>query len=94
MNKLYRNIIIILLLILGLFGVLLTLELSKNNSSNTTIKYSSSSNLHIDMSNWSYDSKNKVYYQLGLVYTSKPVAKEYESMAIYVPADYMNCTIN
>ena len=64
-----------------------------NNDSNTNnIEYSSTEDLHIDMSNWSYDETNKVYYQIGLVYVSNPASKEYESLGIYVPADYMDCT--
>lgn len=48
------------------------------------------SDLTIDMSNWSYDEKNNVYYQTGIVYCTHPEAPEYESLAIYVPGQYFN----
>jgi hypothetical protein len=43
---------------------------------------------------WQYDSSNKVYYIVGLVYCSSPAAQSYEQMGIYVPAAYMNATAN
>lgn len=40
--------------------------------------------------NWSYDQTNQVYYQIGVTYCQKPATSTYETMAIYVPAAYMN----
>ncbi len=77
--------------------------LNSNNNSISDVEYSSTEDLHIDMTNWSYDSDNNVYYQIGLVYVSNPESVEYESLGIYVPGDYMDgekngdkytCTIN
>ena len=48
--------------------------------------------LEFDKSNWSYDSSNGVYYQIGVYYCSKPVSTEHQSLGIYVPAEYMTCT--
>lgn len=62
------------------------------NSSVSKIEYSSPDDLHIDMKNWSYDEQNNVYYQIGLVYVSNPSDVEYESLGIYVPGDYLDCT--
>lgn len=84
------NIIVTGLLTFGLtlFGNKVYLKSSDNNN----VSYSSTEDLHIDMSNWSYDSSNNVYYQIGLVYVSNPATKEYESLGIYIPGDYMDCS--
>ena len=50
--------------------------------------------LTLDMSNWNYDEKNNIYYQLGLVYCTDPEATQYESLGIYVPGDYFKSTQN
>ena len=39
--------------------------------------------------NWSYDSKNDVYYQIGVKYCSSPAAEDFESLGIYVPGAYL-----
>jgi hypothetical protein len=43
---------------------------------------------------WNYDSTNDVYYQLQAADCTKPVAKTYESMSIYVPGAYFTGTKN
>jgi len=48
--------------------------------------------LEFDNSNWSLDSTNGVYYQIGLVYCENPVNTDYQTMAIYVPQEYLTCT--
>lgn len=85
------NIILtgVLTFIVCLFGTKIYLNYS---SSVNNVEYSSTDNLHIDMTNWSYDFSNNVYYQIGLVYVSNPATVEYESMGIYVPGDYMDCS--
>ena len=40
--------------------------------------------LIFDNTNWNYDSTNEVYYQIGVVYCTKPVNTEYQSLGIYV----------
>ncbi|MBQ2962622.1 hypothetical protein [Methanobrevibacter sp.] len=50
--------------------------------------------LTIDMSNWSYDEENNIYYQLGLPYCTDPESTEYESLAIYVPGEYFKSEEN
>ena len=48
--------------------------------------------LTFDKTNWSYDSTNGVYYQIGVYYCTNPVATAYQSLGIYVPEEYMTCT--
>lgn len=81
---------------------------SDNTSSSSTTSITGStgtSDLAIDMSAWSYDSDNKIYYQIGVPYCSAPATTDYESMGIYVPAAYLTgkknsdgstytCTVN
>ncbi len=50
--------------------------------------------LTIDMSNWKYDEKNNIYYQLGLAYCTNPETTKYESLGIYVPGDYFKSEEN
>ena len=48
--------------------------------------------LTLDSTNWSYDSTNNVYYQIGVTYCTNPESTDYESLGIYVPGEYMTCT--
>ena len=48
--------------------------------------------LTFDKANWSYDSTNGVYYQIGVVYCTNPVSTTHQSLGIYVPKEYMACT--
>ena len=48
--------------------------------------------LDFDSKDWSYDSDNKVYYQIGVVYCTNPVDIDYQSLAIFVPEEYMKCS--
>ena len=48
--------------------------------------------LTFDNTNWSYDSTNNVYYQIGVFYCSNPASTTHESLGIYVPGEYMTCT--
>lgn len=50
--------------------------------------------LDFDVSNWSYDSVNNVYYQIDVPYCSDPDTLTYETMGIYVPGDYMTAVDN
>ncbi len=67
---------------------------SSSSTTSSTVEYSSTDDLHIDNTNWSYDETNDIYYQIGIVYCSNPDTVEYESMGIYVPGAYMNATDN
>ena len=48
--------------------------------------------LTLSNSNWSYDSTNNVYYQIGIAYCQNPASTTYETLGIYVPGEYMTCT--
>lgn len=51
-------------------------------------------NLTINNSDWSYDEKNDIYYQLGITYCTNPQDIRYESLAIYVPGAYFTADEN
>ena len=48
----------------------------------------------IDMAKWQYNSAENVFYQLGIKYCDNPVDEKYEKLAIFVPAQYMQCSQN
>lgn len=47
--------------------------------------------LEFNTSDWSYDSENKVYYQIGVVYCQFPANLTYQTLGIYVPEEYLSC---
>lgn len=53
-------------------------------------------NQHLAFNNsaWHYDAENNVYWQIGVVYCSKPETPEYENLAIYVPGEYLTAVSN
>lgn len=55
---------------------------------------SPSAPLRIQSDKWNYDEANDIFYQIGLVYCAAPKAAEYESLAIYVPGQFMSATKN
>ena len=59
---------------------------------NKNIRHLDSYSLSFDNTNWSYDSTNGVYYQIGVVYCTNPATTDYNSLGIYVPANYLSCT--
>ena len=65
-----------------------------SNLSLTIQKVEESYSLNFNNANWSFDSTNRVYYQIGVVYITNPVNIEYQSLGIYVPSEYMTCTEN
>ncbi|HTR94291.1 MAG TPA: subtype A tannase [Trebonia sp.] len=82
-------------------GLLAALGLSgctsgKSSSSVSTASTSSSGtySLSLDDSAWHWDETNDVYYQIGNVYVSKPAAKDYENLGIYVPGAYFSAKKN
>ena len=48
--------------------------------------------LELEKNNWIYNSTDGVYYQIGLVYCSKPVNTDYQTLAIYIPKEYLTCS--
>ena len=83
MIKLKVKIVFILELITFSFSLI-----SKSNLRLTDTTYS----LSFDSTNWSYDSSNGVYYQIGVIYCTNPATTDYNSLGIYVPANYLTCT--
>jgi len=43
---------------------------------------------------WKFNSTSNVYYMVGVTYCGTPAAATYEQMGIFVPAAYMNATLN
>ena len=78
-----RRIYSIVFIFLTLYSKYNCSEL-KRNLEDYTLKF--------DSSNWSYDSTNGVYYQIGVYYCTKPVSTSHQSLGIYVPAEYMTCS--
>ena len=50
--------------------------------------------LEFNTSNWDFDSTNRVYYQIGLKYCTNIVNIDYQTMAIYVPKEFLSCNEN
>ena len=50
--------------------------------------------LEFNTSNWNFDSTNGVYYQIGLKYCTNIVNIDYQTMAIYVPKEFLSCNEN
>lgn len=48
----------------------------------------------IDNTKWNYNAEDNVYWQVGIQYCSNPVDLAYETLGIFVPAEYMNATDN
>ncbi len=72
--------------------VFILLTLSANFNCSNLKRQLEDYTLTFDSSNWSYDSTNGVYYQIGVYYCTKPVSTTHQSLGIYVPAEYMTCT--
>ena len=67
-----------------LSSILLNFVLSQSKRSLTSLEF--------DKSNWSFDSTNDIYYQIGSSYFTNPVSTEHQSMAIYIPKEYLTCS--
>ena len=50
------------------------------------------SSIVLDKDNWSYDSTNGVYYQIGVTYCKNPASSTHNILGIYVPGNYMSCS--
>ena len=48
----------------------------------------------IDMTKWQYNAGDGVYYQLGVQYVAQPADTAYETLGIFVPAEYLTATKN
>ena len=48
----------------------------------------------IDASAWQYNEEDDVYYQIGISYCETPADENYETLAVFVPGEYMNAADN
>ena len=48
----------------------------------------------IDMSKWQYNADDNVYYQLNIPYCETPADENYDTLAVIVPAAYLNGEAN
>lgn len=48
----------------------------------------------IDNAKWYYNEEDHVYWQVGISYCETPVSREYETLGIFVPGDYMTASDN
>ncbi|MBR1777304.1 MAG: tannase [Alphaproteobacteria bacterium] len=48
----------------------------------------------IDRTKWLYHAEDRVYYQLGIPYVSRPVSDKHQKLAVFVPEAYMSCRAN
>ena len=81
------GIVASVLVVGGITTAILLLNQQKDSS-----KHIASLNFNAD--NWSYDSDNNVYYQIGVDYVQNVVSSDYQSFGIYVPGEYLDCTQN
>ena len=72
--------------------IFIFLLLSPNYNCSNLKRHLEDYTLTFDDTNWSYDSTNGVYYQIQVYYCTKPVSTTHQSLAIYVPEEYMTCT--
>ena len=91
------KLIFLILVVLAIFAILGAAAqmglLNDANQYNVNIT-EVANDLTIDMANWSYDEKNDIYYQMGIVYCTHPETTEYESLGIYVPGEYFHGKLN
>ncbi|MDU1603145.1 MAG: subtype A tannase [Clostridium sp.] len=68
---------------------------SKDNKNSYSSTYNQNNEaLKFDTAKWNYDETNNVYWTMGVQYCSDPESTDYETMAIYVPGEYMTGTKN
>jgi len=48
----------------------------------------------IDNTKWLYNEEDNVYYQIGIQYCENPADLNYETLAVYVPGEYMDAIDN
>jgi hypothetical protein len=75
-----------------IYSILLIFQTLFYNFRFSSIKRRLANSLIFNSSNWSYDSTNNVYYQIGVNYCSNPQTTTYQSLGIYIPGEYMTCS--
>ena len=84
-NKIFNTISVIIMCLLVLMGAVGTSIYSKKYSPSEKSKI----NFYFDMSKWSYDENNNVYYQLNVDYCEKSKINENQKFDIFVPGEYL-----
>lgn len=87
-----KKLIVIGIIAFALIAGGITTAILLLNQQNGSSKHIASLNFNSD--NWSYDSDNNVYYQIGVDYVQNVVSSDYQSFGIYVPGEYLDCTKN
>nr|MCR4734107.1 hypothetical protein [Treponema sp.] len=64
-----------------------------STKNSTTVEIASSLS-EIDMTKWSYNAEDDVYYQTGLSYAANPADPAYQQMGIYIPGAYFTANEN
>lgn len=67
---------------------------SKAENTQTEVNEAVTTLSKIDMTKWQYNESDGVYYQIGISYCANPADTSYETLAVFVPAAYMNGTDN
>lgn len=67
---------------------------SKAENTQTEVNEAVTNLSRIDMTKWQYNADDAVYYQVGISYCENPADVSYETLAVFVPAAYMNGTDN
>jgi hypothetical protein len=78
----------------GILGLAGCTSSDKKSSSSSSSPSSGAGSLTFSGKAWSYDATNDVYYQIGKYYVSRPQAKDYETLAVFVPGKYLTGTKN
>lgn len=85
---------------LGLAALLICSGCTQPTTLNTAEKQTSQAQTvvtsleQIDMAKWQYNEEDNVYYQIGIAYCSDPADEEVETLAVFVPGDYMKAQDN
>jgi hypothetical protein len=80
--------------LLAAFGLSGCTSGKSSSPAGTSSTSSGTYSLSLDHSAWHWDETNDVYWQIGNVYVSKPAARDYENLGIYVPGAYFSATKN
>ena len=93
-----KPIIRILITMMALSIVLAGCKANKDGSSSSS--ESEKNNIvitslsKINMEKWNYNSEKNVYWQIQLSYSATPMDKQYETLGIFVPGEYMEAIDN
>ena len=67
---------------------------NSSDDSDTVMSDVSTGLPEIDYAAWKYNSDDNVYYQIGISYCENPADEDYETLAVFVPGEYLSGTDN